>query len=964
MLGIWLAVFGYEKLYMKRRGIWEETRTLVRSASIASAFVLLVMTFTRTQLIYSRWVIVLAWAFSLILLPLSRRLVKTVLFHLNLWKKRVIIIGSKDSMASVIRSISQNRILGYQISGSLTEDRSLIGSTIEGVDVLGHYDDIEIWQARTKFEDIVIAFPDIPGDRLIELIRRWDGVAETLRFVPRTGELITSGVEIENIGRIMSLTFRKNLLKPWNILIKAAFDFLASVILLVPFTALGLIIAAAVKFDSAGPVIFTQARFGKRGRPIKIIKFRSMRIDADARLEAHLRDHPEAREEWAQFKKLRNGDPRVTRVGGFLRRHSLDELPQILNVLFGQMSLVGPRPYIEEELAEVQQMKSVLGQARPGITGALADERPLEHLLRRPAEDRRELHPQLDAAHRPDILSGPSASSSPAAAPSESGTLDEDRDRRPRRRSRRHGERLLYPGTRPGPPRRRPASRALHLCHGPGAPVLSLAREPGRRAVIRELKPRTPLLRIPVSLALASRRDALDVLHVQYIGPPVHRGRLVATIHDLGFLRVPATFSRTFVTRSKVLVRRTARRAARVITGSAFSRDDLIAEYGLDPGRSGRRSRTASGRNISPPRRASAAEAEAVLARHGIRRPYILSVGRLNPRKNLPALAGAFARMKKATGLPHRLVLAGPADYRTKETLAAVSAAVPDVLVAGLVPDRDLPLLYREAEIFVYPSLFEGGGLPALEAMAAGTPVIASKTSSLPEMVGDAGILIDPESVDDIARALTRLAADPELRRTLREKGRARARSMTWENAARATLRVYEEAGRARNEPAKKLFVSVGHPLPAVAGADDLDRPGLHRRDLRRMLEGPGDFRPQVGGVLPEIDPRFAQDLAVERHVPGDHEAARGHGFEQGGVGPPDFVAVDIDGAMAEELGPDARIVDESGPDEPRVPGGPDHPPGFRPVRGAADENELHPGFEPSRRREPSGRDCSPARTG
>jgi len=369
MLGIWLAVFGYEKLYTKRRGIWEETRTLVRSASIASAFVLLVLTFTRTELIYSRWVIVLAWAFSLFLLPLSRRLVKTVLFHLNLWKKRVIVIGSQDSMASVIRSISQNRILGYQIAGSLTEDRSLIGSTIEGVDVLGHYDDIEIWKARTKFEDIVIAFPDIPGARLIELIRRWDGVAETLRFVPSTGELITSGVEIENIGRIMSLTFRKNLLKPWNILIKGGFDLVASVILLIPFTALGLIIAAAVKLDSAGPVIFTQARFGKRGRPIRIIKFRSMRIDADARLEAHLRDHPEAREEWAQYKKLRNGDPRVTRVGGFLRRHSLDELPQILNVLFGQMSLVGPRPYIEEELAEVQQMKSVLGQARPGITG-------------------------------------------------------------------------------------------------------------------------------------------------------------------------------------------------------------------------------------------------------------------------------------------------------------------------------------------------------------------------------------------------------------------------------------------------------------------------------------------------------------------------------------------------------------------------------------------------------------------
>jgi len=324
----------------------------------------------------------------------------------------------------------------------------------------------------------------------------------------------------------------------------------------------------------------------------------------------------------------------------------------------------------------------------------------------------------------------------------------------------------------------------------------------GARVILRELRPRTPLLRIPVSLALAASRDALDVLHVQYIAPPVHRGRLVATIHDLGFLRVPSTFSRSFVKRSRVLVRRTAKRADRVITGSAFSREDLIAEYGLDP-----KKVSVIPYGIGPEFLAAAGaserEAARVLGRLGIEKPYILSVGRLNPRKNLPALARAFDRLKKATGLPYRLVLAGPADYRTKETLEAVSRAAPDVIVAGLVPDRDLPILYREAEIFVYPSLFEGGGLPALEAMAAGTPVIASKTSSLPEMVGEAGILVDPESVDDIARALVRLATDPDLRRTLQEKGRSRARKMTWENAARATLRVYEEAARPEARPRK-----------------------------------------------------------------------------------------------------------------------------------------------------------------
>lgn len=323
------------------------------------------------------------------------------------------------------------------------------------------------------------------------------------------------------------------------------------------------------------------------------------------------------------------------------------------------------------------------------------------------------------------------------------------------------------------------------------------------RVVLRELRPRNPLLRIPAALALATARDALDVLHVQYIAPPVHRGRLVATVHDLGFLRVPAAFSRAFVKRSTVLVRRTARRAGRVITGSEFSRADLIAEYGLAPAKV-----AVVPYGIGPEffaaAEASGAAAALVLERLGIAKPFILSVGRLNPRKNLPALARAFERMKRATGLPHRLVLAGPEDYGTGEILSAVSGAAPDVVVAGLVPDADLPLLYREADIFVYPSLFEGGGLPVLEAMAAGAPVIVSKTSSLPEMAGEAGTLVDPESVDDIAASLVRLATDPGLRARLREKGRARARTMTWESAARATLRVYEEAAGLAGMSARK----------------------------------------------------------------------------------------------------------------------------------------------------------------
>jgi Undecaprenyl-phosphate galactose phosphotransferase WbaP len=237
------------------------------------------------------------------------------------------------------------------------------------VAVLGHYDDIEMWQERTKFEDIIVTFPDTPAEQLIALLKRWDGVGETIRYIPQTGELISTGVEVENIGRVLSLTIRKNLHKPWNILIKSSFEFILSLVLLVLLFPAGLVIAAAVRLDSRGPVFFTQSRYGKRGRLIRIVKFRSMHADADARLEEYLRANGTAREEWVRYRKLRNSDPRVTKVGAFLRRHSLDELPQILNVLAGQMSLIGPRPYLQEELAEVKQSKSVLFQVRPGITG-------------------------------------------------------------------------------------------------------------------------------------------------------------------------------------------------------------------------------------------------------------------------------------------------------------------------------------------------------------------------------------------------------------------------------------------------------------------------------------------------------------------------------------------------------------------------------------------------------------------
>ncbi|MDH7513981.1 MAG: glycosyltransferase family 1 protein [Clostridiales bacterium] len=311
---------------------------------------------------------------------------------------------------------------------------------------------------------------------------------------------------------------------------------------------------------------------------------------------------------------------------------------------------------------------------------------------------------------------------------------------------------------------------------------------------LRSLRVENPLIRIPLFLGRATEREALDILHVQFIAPPRHRGKLVATIHDLGFLHLPKTFSRFFVFRSRLFIRRTAQRAAKVITGSQFSKTDIATRYGLAPEKievipCGVSPRFAE--SLDPSR------IQKTLAKYKIRPPYILSVSRLNPRKNLVSLACAFSRLKSELRLPHQLVFAGRADYKTAETVALIrKAAGTDIILTGFVDDDDLPALYQGADIFVYPSLFEGAGLPVLEAMAAGVPVVASNASSLPETVGDAGLTVDPLSVDEIAHAIGQLATDRDLKENCRQKGQLRAAEFTWDKAAQKILGIYQEVCR------------------------------------------------------------------------------------------------------------------------------------------------------------------------
>jgi undecaprenyl-phosphate galactose phosphotransferase len=369
MLLLWIGVFFYEKLYTKRHSFWEETRFLIKSSTISFALITVAVFVTKKYFPFSRLILFMAWVLSMAILPMLRSFTKMLLLHLSFWKKKVIIIGSTESTSSLIESVKQNKIMGYEIVGCLTDQKPIIGKFISGVPILGHYEEIEEWKEKTGFEDIIVTLPYIPRDKLISLLKRWEAVSDKIRYIPQTSDLITTGIEIENIGKVLSLVVRKNLHKPWNIFIKTVFEYVLAVILFILLLPAFLVIAAAIRLDSQGSIFFIQERYGKRGKVIKVVKFRTMHIDANQRLEEYLRRNPQAQEEWSKYKKLKTYDPRVTRVGSFLRKYSLDELPQLLNVFKGEMSIVGPRPYLQEELEEVRQVRSLIFQVRPGITG-------------------------------------------------------------------------------------------------------------------------------------------------------------------------------------------------------------------------------------------------------------------------------------------------------------------------------------------------------------------------------------------------------------------------------------------------------------------------------------------------------------------------------------------------------------------------------------------------------------------
>lgn len=297
-----------------------------------------------------------------------------------------------------------------------------------------------------------------------------------------------------------------------------------------------------------------------------------------------------------------------------------------------------------------------------------------------------------------------------------------------------------------------------------------------------------PVRRLAVDLPSLCRRHTIDLLHTQYILPLASPCPGMVTIHDILFETHPQYFERFFRLRSKVLMRHSARQAAHVFTVSEYSKNSIAKAYGVHPDRISVIHNAVDRKRFFP----GVEGAELVRARGLVPEGYILTVGRLEPRKNHLKLLEAHSALGPDAPV---LVIVGQRDFRFRpllERLSEVQRSGRAVLLED-VTDAELPALYRHAKVFAYPAFAEGFGIPPLEAMASGVAVVTSNTTSLPEVVGSAGLLVDPQSSESVANALTMLLRDAELRAQLRDRMRGRVAEFDWRHAAGAVATRYRK---------------------------------------------------------------------------------------------------------------------------------------------------------------------------
>jgi len=365
VLALWVIIFAYEGLYPSI-GIsyWEEVFSIQKGNFIAFVILVILSFITRTSVNYSRPVILIAFFLSVFLLPVSRKIMRLLLRKTGLWSRDVVLIGSLDKVNQVLHNLKKHPDFGLKPIGAYIDNLS--GELTGNLEVLGAINDIQ--KNRIRADEVIVAIPGATGAKLSELVEISTLIAPVVHVIPDLYGLASTGVTTHDLDGMLLLEMEDKLARFRNRALKRIFDFTMSAFALAVLSPVFLIIMIIIGISSQGPAIFGHKRVGKKGGTFICYKFRTMVSNAQEVLQELLENDPEAKRQWDLDFKLKD-DPRITKIGGFLRKTSLDELPQLFNVLKGEMSLVGPRPIVEEEIERYGNKAKYFFKVTPGITG-------------------------------------------------------------------------------------------------------------------------------------------------------------------------------------------------------------------------------------------------------------------------------------------------------------------------------------------------------------------------------------------------------------------------------------------------------------------------------------------------------------------------------------------------------------------------------------------------------------------
>lgn len=343
----------------------EEFKRLFYAVSSVLFGILLFLFIGKETESYSRFIFVISWPVMFLGVIITRWILRNIFKYYRFGFIPAIILGAGKNGINISRILQKNKYLGIDPVAFLDDNSVLHNTSINDVPVLGSIDQLKSIADHLNIDYIIVCFP---MDVISKVLKEYCNSFKHVMIIPSGTMFSTLWVHAYDVGGILGLELRCNLLLKWPLFLKQATDYGLSIIIFTLAFPLMLFCAMMIKLTSQGPVIYKAKRLGLYGKPFEVYKFRTMRMGADKQLEAYLENNPVAKKEWQENFKLKK-DPRVTWFGTILRRTSLDELPQLLNVLKGNMSLIGPRPIVESELKQYADNYGMIASIKPGITG-------------------------------------------------------------------------------------------------------------------------------------------------------------------------------------------------------------------------------------------------------------------------------------------------------------------------------------------------------------------------------------------------------------------------------------------------------------------------------------------------------------------------------------------------------------------------------------------------------------------